>query len=362
MVEYYFPQSLSPSRLDRYLAGGWFRSGPSLFRAQMLCLDGGVYSVINIRSHLDNYRFPKSLRKVLNKNDKQFRVEFGLATISPQKERLYAFQKARFKGYIFDTLEDFLFSGEVPGLFRTREIRVYDGDKLVAASYFDLGQKSMASLIGLYDPAYKKYSLGMYTMALEVRYAMKFGLKYYYPGYILDGFSTFDYKLRIGNIHYYNWNGRWKSLEKLGQEKFVLNEIQRNMLQLEAILKFQGLRFKKLLYPFFSIGYLKLLEEDFLKSVIFLTLTDAYSPFDPHRQLVLEYSIEEKKYYACWIRINEDYEEFLKAEFSENFFNEKVFDEGLLVRERVLYWDKNPQKIVQKIERYLWEKPGSMIA
>lgn len=318
--------------------------------------------MINIRTHLENYRFPKSIRKIINKNKRRFRVEFGLATICPQKERLYTFQKKRFKGYIFDTLEDFLFSGERTGLFRTRELRVYEGEKLVAASYFDLGQKSMASLIGLYDPAYRKHSLGVYTMALEVDYALQLGLKYYYPGYILKNFPSFDYKLRMGNIQYYNWNGRWKPISKLEKEKFILPEIQHRILQLEGLLSFKGIDYKKLLYPFFSIGYLKMIEEDFLKSVIFLSLTKAWSPFDPLRQLVIEFSIEEKKYFVSWIKINEDYEDFLNAEFSKDFFNEKVFDEGLLVREKLLYWDKSPERIADKVHQYLWEKPGSMIA
>ncbi|MCI4671253.1 MAG: GNAT family N-acetyltransferase [Bacteroidia bacterium] len=362
MVEYYFPQSLSASRLDRYLAGGWFRSGPSLFRAQILCLDGGAYSVINIRTRLEKFTFSKSLRKILKKNDAKFRYEVGLATVDPLKEQLYTFQKGRFKGYIFDTLEEFLFSGDSNSIFQTREIRVYDGDKLVAASYFDLGQKSVASLIGLYDPAYKKYSLGVYTMALEIRYAMETDLKYYYPGYVLKGFTGFDYKLRLGNIQYYNWNGRWLGIDKLKKEKFALAEIKNRILQMEIYLRAEEIAYKKLHYPFFSIGYLDMLDEEFLKSVIFLSLNAAYSPYDPERQLVVEYSLEEKVYYVSWVRTNEDYEEFLNAEFSENFFNEKVFDKGLLVKEETLFADKNPKRIIEKIRHYLWEKPGSMMA
>lgn len=348
LVEYYFPHSLSPSRLDRYLAGGWFRSGPSLFRAKVLCLKGDVFSVINIRSNLDNYQFSKSLRKLYNRNSRKFRFEVGHAMVDERRERLYQLQKHRFKGFVFDTLEEFLFAGEAEFIFDTREIRVYDGDKLVAVSYFDMGHKSIASLLGLYDPAYESDSLGIYTMILEVYYGISKELKYYYPGYVLDNFEGFDYKLRMGNIQYYNWNGRWKPYHKLSQEQFILPQIQHQILQLEQFLTARKIPFQRYLYPFFSVGYLEQLEEDFVRSVIYLDL-NVTSFLDEDLQLIIEFLPEEGKYYLTWARINGEYAEFVKPENSDSLFKGKIFRQGLLVREQVLYWDKNPRKFVDRV-------------
>ncbi len=362
LVEYYFPQSLSPSRLDRYLAGGWFRSGSSLFRAQVLCLDGEAHSVVNIRSHLENFKLSKSLRRVFRQNQKQFRVEYGLAGISPAKERLYNFQKKRFKGFIFDTLEEFLFGGESEHLFDTRELRVYDGEKLIACSFFDLGNKSIASLMGLHDPAYRKASLGVYTMILEIQYALRAGLKYYYPGYILKDFGGFDYKLRMGNVQYYNWQGYWRPFERLEVEKFILPDIKQKILEVEGLLTHRSLPYHRLLYPFFAIGYLSMVEESFIKSIMYLRLDAAVDSTESEREMVIEYNPEENRFFLSWVRPNADYVDFLNAKFSENFFKGQVFDKGLLVRDRLLYSDKNPKRVVDKACHLLEEHSDWLIA
>ena len=56
----------------------------------------------------------------------------------------------------------------------------------------------------MYDPEYDRYSLGFYTMLLEIEYCMELGLKFYYPGYVVPGYSRFDYKLRIGDVDYFD--------------------------------------------------------------------------------------------------------------------------------------------------------------
>ena len=46
-------------------------------------------------------------------------------------------------------MTDYLSAGFAGTVFDTREVCVYDGDRLIAVSYFDLGEQSMASLLGL---------------------------------------------------------------------------------------------------------------------------------------------------------------------------------------------------------------------
>lgn len=352
LVEYYFPQSLSPARLDRYLAGGWFRSGPSLFRAKVLCLEGNMYSVVNIRVQLENYHFSKSLRKILNRNEQRFRVEFGHATVDDAKERLYAFQKQRFKGFIFDSLDELLFSGNAPFVYDTREVRIYDDAKLIAASYFDQGQQSTASLLGLYDPAYSKYSLGIYTMLHEIRYAQSQGHKFYYPGYVLKGYDGFDYKLRLGNISYYNWQGRWRPFDRLREEAFSVPVLEEKIREAESYLRMYEIPFTKQYYPFFSIGYLNMAEEEFLRSPLYLMISREQIQ-DRTRYLVMEYVMEEDLYFLSWVVPDDDYLEIEHSDFSDGFFQEGVYSGGLLVREQLLAWHQFPHKLVERIP-YIW--------
>ena len=53
-------------------------------------------------------------------------------------------------------------------LFDTREVSVWSQDRLIAFSWYDLGERSVQSLIGVYDPAFSKHSLGLYTLLLQM--------------------------------------------------------------------------------------------------------------------------------------------------------------------------------------------------
>ena len=40
--------------------------------------------------------------------------------------------------------------------FDTKTIQIRDGEKLIAASYFDMGKLTMMDITNFYDPNYKK--------------------------------------------------------------------------------------------------------------------------------------------------------------------------------------------------------------
>lgn len=83
-------------------------------------------------------------------------------------------------------------------LFGTQCISVFDEGKLIAGGYFDLGDRSAASILHFFDPAYKRYSPGRYLMLLTVDYLKTCGYEFYYPGYVIAGNPKMDYKLFLG--------------------------------------------------------------------------------------------------------------------------------------------------------------------
>ncbi|MEP7252864.1 MAG: GNAT family N-acetyltransferase, partial [Ginsengibacter sp.] len=96
--------------------------------------------------------------------------------------------------------------------YNTYMINMYDKGKLIAAGFFDIGQKSTAGICSIYDPAYRKYSLGKYMIYEKMFYSKREGFDYFYPGYVVPGYSMFDYKLDIGStaLEYLNRsNGEW---------------------------------------------------------------------------------------------------------------------------------------------------------
>lgn len=298
LVEYYFPHKLSALRLDKYLASGWFRNGAILFRSKILCLEGDIYSVLNIRLRLKDYQFSKSLRKIMRKNA-HFKIKINKASISPEKELLFEKHKSRFKGFIYPSLSEFFTSGSSSGtIFNTYEICVYDEDKLIAVSFFDAGKKSIASLLGLHDENYSKSSLGIYTMLLEIEYAMKFNKSYYYPGYILDNEKSFEYKLRLGKMQFYNWKGQWVLQERFPKFSYYGDLIKEKYLMVQNLLSLNKIPFTTYLYPLFTLGFVDNAIDPLLKSAIFIS-------FKPHNKpdIILEYDIDEDLYRLMQIEV-----------------------------------------------------------
>lgn len=78
-------------------------------------------------------------------------------------------------------------------------------------SYFDVGRESLASLLGLYDPAYARFGLGIYTMLEEIEFARARELRFFYPGYVVPGLRSFEYKLELGPVQVLGEDGGWSA-------------------------------------------------------------------------------------------------------------------------------------------------------
>lgn len=269
-TQFYFPQDLPPEEMDMMLANGWFRSSNMLYRAQLTILYDSLYSIVRTRLPLANYTFKKRLRKIMNRCNSRFRIEMGRASITPEKEALYQTHKHRFKGYIAKNLEDYFNDPFDKRIFDTREIRVYDGDELIAVSFFDQGEKSIASLLGLFNHEYSKFSLGTFTMLMEIQYGMAQGLRYFYPGYVLPGNSDFDYKLRLGNMEYYNPRHGWHPFSNLKTGTLQGEIIKRKMRELKAALDQREIPNEAYLYPLYDLDIPDYMEGEFLTNPMFI--------------------------------------------------------------------------------------------
>jgi arginine-tRNA-protein transferase len=351
LVEHYYPQSLSQARLDKYLASGWFRSAPMLYRSQLLCLEGDVFSTVNIRIDLEEYTFKKSFQKIMRRNEQRFEVRIQPARLDEARDALYQTQKHRFKGFIFDHLPQFFFANLDESVFDTWEVGVYDGDRLVAVSFFDQGKKSLASILGLYHPDYEKYSLGTYTMLNEILYGIKTNRRYHYPGYVLDKSSIFDYKLRFGNgkMQFYDWKGRWKPYEKFSEEHFMVHTLREKIQEVEHLLSKYDIPYQKLLYPMFSVGYLAFMGDQFVKSPVMIS---CYPDQNRPLKLIVEYILEDDIFRLSWASLCPEYQEFLNMHISEDLLDEKIYTLNLLRTEDILFQHASSEKLMQEIIQY----------
>lgn len=327
LVQLYHPKSLSPARLDKYLANGWFRSGNMLYRSQLICLENDIYNTVNIRLKLDQYTTSKSQRRIKSKIEGKYTTEIKKACITPEKEELYRRYRHRFKGFLLDSLENYMNSGFKSSIFNTYELAVYDNKKLIALSFFDIGNFSISSQIGLFDWDYEKLSLGKYTMLKEIEFGLQNNFKFYYPGYVLHKSSMFDYKLSLGSFHYYNWNGRWKKMTShANYEGLIIHEFNQKNEEIKKLIKSEEIDFKEFLYPLFSFGFVNFFSESFLKAPKFIALGDWNQPYF----LSLSYDVNEKGYYLYRVGQCPEYNDLFLMEYSKDFESNKSYMKNLL--------------------------------
>lgn len=196
-----------PAELDLLWREGWFRSGNLMGRSKVIQLDNSLYTTTPTRLHLEHYHPSKSLRRLLARS-KGFRMEVDDLRITSRVESLYRSFAKRFN-IPFPSIHWYLNNATGSTPFHSKQVSIYDGDRLVATSVFDCGSDAISSIIGLYQEDYKKYSPGILTMLMEVMWAKENGYSLYYPGYIMMENPKMDYKLRLGPLEFLNDERQW---------------------------------------------------------------------------------------------------------------------------------------------------------
>lgn len=198
LSDVHVPSKLTPAALDKYLANGWFRMGQAVFTTNFLLFNKKFYSAIWIRTELQKWSPSSSQHQLLKKVFRDFRVQITPFSYQPAYDELFDTYKASLTFTHSNSIQQLLFGGEVePSIFDTYSIEVYDKKKLIGLGFFDVGAKSMAGVSCIFDPAYKKYSLGKFMMLQKMLWGKEHELTYFYPGYIAPGYPTFDYKTTL---------------------------------------------------------------------------------------------------------------------------------------------------------------------
>ncbi|MEM9836632.1 MAG: arginine-tRNA-protein transferase [Bacteroidota bacterium] len=309
-VEKVHPFTLSPKSLDWYLSKGWYRMGSNIFTTHFLCFQQQLYSAIWIRIDLADFSFSKSQRKLMARNAKKFTATTAFRRFTQEKEILYSRYSSNFNGRLSPSLRDSLEDYDEFGVFTTFEtnIREITSKELVAASYFDIGEQAAASILGIYEPAYEKHSLGYYTMLLEMKYCMENGIRYYYPGYVVPGYQRFDYKLRLGPAQFYDLRiDSWIDYEQFNMANGPVERQARQLNRLKDQLDQRGLASELSIYPLFEARLYHLWQAEYLNYPYLLLLNGrptasrewliaAYDPHTSNFRLLTAQSLEELRY------------------------------------------------------------------
>ena len=155
-----------------------------------------------------DFHLSKSQRRVLRKNS-DLRVDIQPIKITSEAEALFHRHKQRFDRGIPSSIYEFLSSDPANIPCEAREISVYEGRRLVAVSYFDVGAKTLSGIYAIFDPAEQDRGLGIFTMLKEIEYAAGSGREFYYQGYAYEGESFYDYKKRFSGLEIFDWVDGW---------------------------------------------------------------------------------------------------------------------------------------------------------
>ena len=202
--------NVAPNRMDALLANGWRHFGMHFFRYNFSYYEGKICRVFPLRIRLAAFSLSKNKRRILKKNQ-DLQTVIRPIEITAEKESLFERHKRRFKRGVPHSIYDFLSFDAANVPCEALEVCIYDKEKLLAASFFDVGKTAISSIYAMFAPEETSRSLGIFTMLLEIDFALKHSKTFYYQGYAYEGNSFYDYKKRFRALEKFDWNGNWES-------------------------------------------------------------------------------------------------------------------------------------------------------
>jgi arginine-tRNA-protein transferase len=213
--QYVHRSTVTPPQLDHLLASGWRHFGTEFFRYSLVVEGGEIKQVVPLRIRLADFQLSASQRRILARN-RDTRLEIRPTAIDRTRIDLFDRHKQRYANNIPDSLDNFLSPEPATVPCRNEELGVYLdqanglGERLIAASFLDLGQQAASAVYAMFEPDQSSRSLGIYLILRGIDYAKERGLKYYYPGYAYREPSFYDYKKRFSALEAYDWQGSWR--------------------------------------------------------------------------------------------------------------------------------------------------------
>lgn len=201
------PDDVTPAEFDELMAAGWYHYDQKFrrynFRPNL--------NSIPLRICLRDFRLSKSQRKVLRINaDLNIEQQPLLVEKGSDECTLFGRHNRRFGNAAPVVVR--LPSGQG----RNRKFRVSDRNRLIAASYMEIGASASHAYYATFDPAIEWRSLGIFTLLKEIEYAKECGHEFHYLGYAFDKPTLYDYKKRFIGLENYCWETRcWKKFERL---------------------------------------------------------------------------------------------------------------------------------------------------
>jgi leucyl-tRNA---protein transferase len=208
--EHFLCVKASPAKMDALWADGWRHFGVVFVRYQTSVHGGRRFTVLPLRIDLRRFALTRSQKRVLAKN-RDTEVVLRPSFIDDQKEVLFEKHRLRFEENVPSSLLDFLSPNPAAVPCPNLELCVYLGDKLLGATFLDVGERATSAVYAIFDPEEAKRSVGIFMMLSSIEFSRGRGYRYYYPGYAYREPFTYDYKKRFTGLEYLNSTAGWKT-------------------------------------------------------------------------------------------------------------------------------------------------------
>lgn len=177
------------ARFDRLLDAGDRRAGPFLYRTA--CASCSACEPLRIP--VARFQPTPSQRKV-HKRNADLRLEVGKARITARHLELFNRHKLeRGLGQAPSDATDYRLQF-LETCVDTREVRYLRGDRLVAVSLLDVGERAASSVYHYFDPDESRRSLGVFSVLAELALCASWSVEWYYLGLYVAGCRSLRYK------------------------------------------------------------------------------------------------------------------------------------------------------------------------
>ncbi|QNA44271.1 GNAT family N-acetyltransferase [Lacibacter sediminis] len=192
--QHFYPDVVSPELLDAYLSKGWYRIHQMLITTDLIAKEEEFFAVFWLRYRLADYQHSRKSKKLLRACE-QFSSSIEPLQFTDELEELFTQYREQLDFDMSDSARAYLLGEKTENVFPSQLLMIRDNGKLIAAGCYDEAATSLTGILSIYDPAYKKYSLGKVLLLLKLEEAMRLQKTWFYPGYISLHTAKFDYKL-----------------------------------------------------------------------------------------------------------------------------------------------------------------------
>lgn len=190
-------QYLNNSSVENYtkkVERGWRRFGKIHFVPECK----SCTKCISMRIDVNNYKFSKSDKRVLNKNrDTKISIRTPDVTLEHLElyDKYHAFMNEK-KSWPYNkiTLDEYVKSYVEGNLLYAKEFLYIKDDKLIGVALVDVLPDAISSIYCFYDHDYSDLSIGKFSILLQIQIAKELNIPYIYLGYWIKDHYSMGYK------------------------------------------------------------------------------------------------------------------------------------------------------------------------